>query len=139
MRASGRLTAPKLAVAGEAPMFANCCDRIVCMLTPKERTEYEQRASELARFLAGGSQDRKVLSDCFKKAWVMLFAEELLKASQYASTLLAGLSTDDFAAGGDKPARMRLYLAIQNAGEWGPYIIKASLEKVCAEDVRNAI
>jgi hypothetical protein len=41
--------------------------------------------------------------------------------------------------GGDKPARMRLYLAIQNAGEWGPYIIKASLEKVCAEDVRNAI
>ena len=120
-------------------MFANCCDRIVCMLTPKERTEYEQRASELARFLAGGSQDRKVLSDCFKKAWVMLFAEELLKASQYASTLLAGLSTDDFAAGGDKPARMRLYLAIQNAGEWGPYIIKASLEKVCAEDVRSAI
>lgn len=113
------------------------------MRSGEERQDFEHRASELGAFLSGHKptsvEDVTELdSQCFRRATVMLCAEELLEAAKYALALYQGLSTDDFAAGGDRPARLKLQNAVANATEWVPYN-SASVEKIVRQDVQQAI
>src|ERR1035441_10999778 len=108
------------------------------MTNPNERAILEERASELGVFLAKGSDDPKVRGRCFKEAWVMLFAMQLVDASAYALKLLEGLTTNEFAAGGDRPARERLREVLTEVGSWYAYETQG-LETACHQDVRCAV
>ena len=106
--------------------------------------EFELKQARLARFLLGRDPSRSepdFMSDeytaALRKARVMLCAEELLEAAEYSWTLLGGLSTPQFTASGDSPARDVLLNAITNAIDGG-YDSNA-LRTRCAEDVRRAI
>lgn len=77
-------------------------------------------------------------SECFKRATIMLCAEDLLDAAQYAVTLLGRLTSEDFAAGGDRPAREKLQEAINNATEW-VHLDPRRFEKTVDEEVRDAV
>jgi hypothetical protein len=70
-------------------------------------------------------------------ARVMLCAPELLEACKYSVTLLGGLSTEQFSAGGDRPARERLLEAIVNAtnGSFNSQVLREKID----DDVRRAI
>jgi hypothetical protein len=110
----------------------------------EERYEFEKRQARLTDFLTGA----KAPEDCNDPRWkprlrmwhqarVMLTAPELLEACRYALTLLGGLASDDFAAGGDRPAREKLLHAISLATD-GQFSSQALAHK-CAADVREAI
>ena len=94
--------------------------------------ELEKQAADLSPFLSGRTpkdiHDVTTFdSKCFKRAHVMLCAEDLLEAAKYALTLLQRLSTEDFAAGGDKPAREKLKAAITNRSGAGLHFHTAAL------------
>jgi hypothetical protein len=108
------------------------------MMNPNERAILEERAAELGVFLAKGSDDPMVQGRCFKEAWVMLFAMQLVDASAYALKLLEGLTTDEFAGGGDRPARDRLREVLMEVGSWYAYETQG-LETGCHADVQRAV
>lgn len=73
----------------------------------------------------------------WRRAKVMLSAEALLDACEFALTTLASLSSEDFSAGGDKQARHVLQNAFELAtdSQFDPY--KRFDE--CATAVRSSI
>jgi hypothetical protein len=106
----------------------------------EEDALFEEEQSKLAGFLRGQPLTAEITDQdlaAWHKARVMLSAPELLQACEYALTLLRGLSTEEFSAGGDRPARDRLAVAICSAkdGDRAP----ESLVSRCAEDVKEAI
>jgi hypothetical protein len=115
-------------------------------LPEKYETErqFERKQAKLAKFLRNrkpGVPEPEIPTDEDMAAWhmarVMLSASELLEACKYNATLLGGLSTEQFAAGGDRPAREKLLEAIVKATD-GAFNSQALMER-CAEDVRRAI
>jgi len=110
----------------------------------EERYEFEKRQARLTDFLTG-SRAPEGFSDprwkprlrMWHQARAMLTAPELLEACQYALTLLGGLASEDFAAGGDRPAREKLLNAISLATD-GQFDSQALAQR-CAGDVREAI
>lgn len=73
----------------------------------------------------------------WREARLMLCARELLEACKYSLTLLGQISSEQFIAGGDRPAREQLLAAIEHASE-GSFDSLALMER-CGEDVRMAI
>jgi hypothetical protein len=102
----------------------------------KEDIKFEERQARLADFLRGGRFFDEP-ADEWDMARTMLLAQELLDAGEYALTLICSLSTEDFAAGGDRPARDRLADVIAKAK--GGVSIRDSVVARCAIDVREAI
>jgi hypothetical protein len=114
---------------------------LIMALCPRteEDERFEREQGRLATFLRGHTVFSGEISDedmaVWREARVMLVARELLEACKYTFTLLSGLSTDDFAAGGDKPARDKLFSAITHAKGgcgFGDF-------RKCEEDVKEAI
>ncbi len=107
-----------------------------------EGAEFEERQSKLADFLRGRPCSADP-TDEDMQAWytarTMLRAPELLDACEYALTLIRSLSSEDFIAGGDKPARERLAEAVALAKEGTRKRDEEALLARCSADVREAI
>jgi hypothetical protein len=105
--------------------------------------DFEEQQAKLARFLAGTGDKPLDLytneehSAIWRRARVMLKAEKLLDACEFALTTLSGLSSEEFSAGGDRIARDRLVQAITEANEYG-FDSQRRLRE-CREAVRSSI
>ncbi|PWT99841.1 MAG: hypothetical protein C5B51_26380 [Terriglobia bacterium] len=107
-------------------------------------TAFEQEHERLARFLVGTQQRLNIWTNdvhrqSWKKARTMLKPDQLLDACEFALTLIAHLSTDEFAAGGDRPARERLLRAIQSAtdGTFDHYARQRECRHAVIESLRD--
>jgi hypothetical protein len=102
---------------------------------------FEERQSKLATFLKGGRPTGEDPTDEDMRKWyearTMLCAPDLLEACEYALTLISMLSTEDFSAGGDRPARTKLAEAIDKAKEGTRRAEEQTLERRCAEDIKG--
>jgi hypothetical protein len=110
------------------------------MLRTEDALDFEERRGRLADFLRGRPcPDNPTDEDM--QAWytarMMLLAPEIVEAAEYALTLIRALTSEEFAAGGDKPARDRLADVIAQAK--GEVSIPDSLVVQCAADIREAI
>ena len=102
-------------------------------MSEQEEVPMFERQTKLAAFL----EENAISTEAWDQAGKMLHAAELFDACEYTLALLGGLSTDDFAAGGDAPARVRLWRAITNSGcRCRPTI---ELGQECAIDVRRTV
>jgi hypothetical protein len=91
----------------------------------KEHCPFEEEWSKLTDFLYGRRLRNDEVPDdrrmsAYHRALLMLSAAKLFDACEFALATLQGLSTEDFAAGGDAIARDRLAQALRDAtyGSW---------------------
>jgi hypothetical protein len=107
----------------------------------KRERQFERKVARLAKLLCyrRAGEPEKVDWEALREARLMLSARELLEACQYSLTLLGQLSSEQFSAGGDRPAREKLLKAIENANSGSGTFNSLVLMERCAEDVRRAI
>ena len=113
-------------------------------MAKEQERQLHRRQIKLANFLSNarpGNPEPEIPSGDYTlalgRARVMLCAEELLEASQYAITLLGMLSYEQFSAGGARPAREKLLDTVMNAT--GTIFDSRSLFDKCADDVKRSI
>jgi hypothetical protein len=104
--------------------------------------DFEEQQSKLATFLAGrryresdGIDDEYMAH--YRRARIMLKAQELLEACEFALATLNSLSSDQFAQGGERIARDTLHEAIADANEEGFNSQRWSRE--CSEAIARSI
>jgi hypothetical protein len=99
---------------------------------------FETEQSKLAKFLLGSivspSDDERLRA--WNRAHVMLRAEELLDACEFALTTMQMISSEQFTGGGDAIARDRLAIAIQRAGQ--PFT-SVKRERECRRGIEESI
>jgi hypothetical protein len=108
----------------------------------QEDVIFEDRQAKLAAFLKGKPIEEEPSEEDFQNwnaARVMLRGPELLQACEYALTVISMISSEEFTAGGDKPARLMLEEAIAKAKDGIDREEQQSLETRCAQDIRHAV
>ena len=75
---------------------------------------------------------------CWRRARIMLKAQELFDACEFALTTFGGLTSEEFAQGGDRIAREHLYTAIASANEDEGFNSQRR-SKECRDAVRRSI